>query len=95
MTNLKERFSLTLSLSFQVHLVFPILFLVICGFLIISSCYVSTMAVAVGMLVILSGIPIYYVTIARPNPFLCSISNKINDFCAKLFLCIPNTEKLD
>lgn len=74
---------------------FPIIFLIICGFLIISSCYVSTMAVAVGTAVILSGIPIYYVTIQRPIPFLCSLSNKVYEFCAKLFLCVPNNEKLE
>lgn len=77
------------------HLVFPILFLVICGFLIISSCYVSMMTVAVGTAVILSGIPVYYVTIHRPIPFLCSVSAKINEFCAKLFICMPNNEKLE
>lgn len=77
------------------HLVFPILFLIICGFLIISSCYVSTMAVAVGTAVILSGIPVYYFTIQRPIPFLTAMSSKINVFCAKLFLCVPNNEKLD
>lgn len=79
----------------KVHLVFPILFLIICGFLIISSCYVSTAAVLVGTAVILSGIPVYYVTIYRPIPFLSSMSSKINEFCAKLFLCVPNNEKFD
>lgn len=53
------------------------------------------MTVAVGTAVILSGIPVYYVTIHRPIPFLCSVSAKINEFCAKLFICMPNNEKLD
>lgn len=86
---------LLIYISLQVNLAFPIIFLVICGFLIISSCYVSTMAVGVGTAVILSGIPVYYVTIQRPIPFLCAFSHKINMLCAKLFLCMPNTEKVD
>lgn len=69
--------------------------MVTCGFLIISSCYVSTLAVGVGTAVILSGIPVYYVTIKRPISFLTRLSGSINQFCAKLFVCMPNTQKLD
>lgn len=77
------------------NLAFPIIFLVICGFLIISSYYVARVAVAVGTAVILSGIPVYYVTIQRPIPFLSKISHKINVLCAKLFVCMPNNEKFE
>lgn len=39
----------------KVNLVFPIIFLITCGFLIISSFYVSPVEVGVGCLIIVSG----------------------------------------
>lgn len=39
----------------KVNLIFPIIFLITCGFLVISSCYVSPVEVGVGCVVIISG----------------------------------------
>lgn len=81
--------------SFQVNILAPIIYLLICGFLVISSCYKTPMEVGIGTAIILTGIPIYYCTIHKPNPFLTRMSAKLNIFCAKLFLCMPNQEKFD
>jgi amino acid transporter len=39
----------------KVNLIFPIIFLITCGFLVISSCYVSPVEVGVGCIIIISG----------------------------------------
>uniref|UniRef100_U5EHX8 Putative amino acid transporter n=1 Tax=Corethrella appendiculata TaxID=1370023 RepID=U5EHX8_9DIPT len=79
----------------KVNLILPIIFLITCGFLVISSCYVSPIEVGVGLLVIISGIPVYYATIHNPFQCMTNFSHKINLFCAKLFVCMPNSEKVD
>jgi len=79
----------------KVNSIIPIIYLLTCGFLVISSCYKSALEVGVGTAIILSGIPVYYATIHRPIGFLTNTSQKINMFCAKFFVCVPNQEKFD
>lgn len=79
----------------KVNIIVPLTYLLTCSFLVISSIYIETFAVGIASLIILSGIPVYYITIHRPIPLLTSISHNINMFCAKLFLCVPNQEKFD
>jgi amino acid transporter len=77
----------------KVNIMFPIIFLITCGFLVISSCYVSPWEVGIGTLIIISGIPVYYLTIHHPVPALTRLSAQFNLFCSKLFLCMPNREE--
>lgn len=79
----------------KVNSIIPIIYLLTCGFLVISSCYKSALEVGVGTAIIVSGIPVYYATIHRPIGFLTNTSQKINMFCAKFFVCVPNQEKFD
>lgn len=79
----------------RVNILVPLIYLLTCSFLVISSIQQSPYAVGTATLIILTGIPVYYMTIARPIPFLTSISHNINMCCAKLFLCVPNQEKFD
>lgn len=51
----------------KVNLVFPIIFLITCGFLIISSFYVSPVEVGVGCLIIVSGKNVYLVDFLKIN----------------------------
>lgn len=79
----------------KVNLCIPVLYLLTCGFLVISSCYVSPMEVGVGTAIIVSGIPVFYATIHRPIPFLTKTSHALNILCAKFFVCVPYQEKID
>lgn len=79
----------------KVNIMVPLTYMIICSFLVVSSCYQEPIAVGFSTIVILLGIPVYYITIHRPTSFLNRISQNINMFCAKLFLCVPNEEKFD
>lgn len=79
----------------KVNIVIPLIYLLICSFLVLSSCYVSPKEVGFATLVILSGVPVYYITIYRPIALLTRISQNINNICSKLFLCVPNQDKFD
>ncbi|XP_055319731.1 Y+L amino acid transporter 2 [Sitodiplosis mosellana] len=79
----------------KVNILVPLTYMLTCSFLVISSIYQEPFAVGIASLIILSGIPVYYVTIHRPIPLLTSISHNINMFCAKLFMCVANQEKFD
>lgn len=75
----------------KVNIVLPVLFFVICGFLVISPCYVSPLEVSVGLCFITLGIPVYFITIAwKTKPkWLERSFHSFNTATAKLFLCVP------
>lgn len=75
----------------KVHLCLPILFFVICAFLVTFPCYVSPLEVGVAVVFILCGIPVYYVTIAwkKKPKWLSQAFQDFNTGCAKLFVCVP------
>ncbi|KAL5290896.1 SLC7A6.2 family protein [Megaselia abdita] len=79
----------------KVKLIFPIIYLITCSFLVISSVYVSPIEVGVGVAIILLGIPVYFLTIKYPIELFSNISQGINLWCSKFFLCMPNQEKFD
>lgn len=79
----------------RVSLALPVIYLIVCLFLVISSCFQSPGAVGVGTLIILSGIPVYYLTIHNPVKWLADTSQAINLWCSKFFICMPNQEKFD
>lgn len=81
----------------KISFILPVIFLLICGFLVIFPCYVSPLEVGVGLGFILCGIPVYLVTIAWQNKpyWLKKVFNEFNNCCAKLFLCVAdNDEKI-
>jgi len=49
--------------TFQVPMVLPIIFFIICAFLVTFPCYVSPWEVGVGIIIILFGIPVYWIFI--------------------------------
>ncbi|KRT83717.1 Amino acid permease, partial [Oryctes borbonicus] len=75
----------------KVNIALPIIFFVICAFLVTFPCYVSIEEVSVAVAFILCGIPVYYVTIAWESKpaWLQRSFNNFNDLCAKLFVCVP------
>lgn len=46
--------------SFQIPLWIPILFVVLCAFLVIVPCYERPYEVGMGILITVSGIPVYF-----------------------------------
>lgn len=79
----------------RVSLILPIIYLIVCLFLVIASCWESPKEVGVGTIIILTGIPIYYLTIHKPVEWLENTSQAINMWCSKFFICMPNQEKFD
>lgn len=72
----------------KVQLWIPVLFILICAFLIIVPCYVAPMEVGLGILITLTGIPFYYVGVAwkdKPKKFR-EWNQRITRCLQKLFL---------
>lgn len=80
----------------KISLILPIIFFIICTFLVVLPCYVSPWEVGVGIIIILSGIPVYWIFIYWKNKptWLVSASHDFNMTCAKLFVCVQE-EKND
>lgn len=80
----------------KVNILLPIIFFVICAFLVTFPCYVSPVEVVIGSSFIICGIPVYYVTIGWKNKpyWLSKIFNDFNNGCAKLFMCVPAEDEL-
>lgn len=78
----------------KVNIVLPVVFFIICTFLVTFPCYVSPWEVGVGLVFIISGIPVYFVFIAWQNKprWLTSASDNFNSMCAKLFMCVLEDE---
>ncbi|XP_043264295.1 large neutral amino acids transporter small subunit 1 isoform X2 [Colletes gigas] len=80
----------------KVSIVLPIIFFIICAFLVTLPCYVSPWEVGVGVIIILSGFPVYWIFIhwKRKPKWLVRTSHDFNMMCAKLFMCVQE-EKND
>ncbi|KAG7208652.1 hypothetical protein KM043_014857 [Ampulex compressa] len=80
----------------KVSIVLPVIFFIICAFLVTLPCYVSPWEVSVGVIIILSGIPVYWIFIYwdRKPKWLITASHELNMMCAKLFMCVQE-EKND
>ncbi|XP_066597360.1 Y+L amino acid transporter 2 [Prorops nasuta] len=80
----------------KVPIILPIIFFIICAFLVTFPFCVSPWEVGVGLAFILSGIPVYGIFIHWPSKpkWLISASHKLNMLCAKVFMCVQE-EKSD
>jgi len=81
----------------KVNLVLPILFFVICGFLVLMPVFEEPQVVGVGLAIILSGIPVYAIFIGWKNRpvwlknFILNMDNGIQ----KLFYAVPEDTHQD
>ncbi|KYN35286.1 Y+L amino acid transporter 2 [Trachymyrmex septentrionalis] len=82
----KKKFFISVSVS----IILPIIFFIICAFLVTLPCYVSPWEVGIGIIIILSGIPVYCIFIdEKTKPaWLINVSYNFNIACAKLFMCV-------
>ncbi|XP_015600329.1 Y+L amino acid transporter 2 isoform X1 [Cephus cinctus] len=80
----------------KVSIILPIIFFIICAFLVTLPCYVTPWEVGVGLIFIFSGIPIYWIFIQwkKKPQWLVLKSHELNMICAKLFMCVQE-EKND
>ncbi|XP_078041471.1 L-type amino acid transporter minidiscs [Augochlora pura] len=74
----------------KVSIVLPIIFFIICAFLVTVPCYVSPWEVGVGVIIILSGIPVYWIFIhwKKKPKWIVRSSHNLNTVCVKLFMCM-------
>lgn len=79
----------------KVSTILPCIYLLTASFLVISSCYQSPWEVGIGTLIIILGIPVFFLTIHQPQQWLTETSQRINVLCQKLFVCMPNQEKFE
>lgn len=81
----------------KVNIIFPIIFFIICLFLVTLPFYVSPWEVGIGLVLIISGIPMYLIFIYwKDKPlWLIRISDSFNLACAKMFLCVLEDGKRD
>jgi len=77
---------LCLIFSKQVHIIFPIIFFIICLFLVTLPFYVSSWEVGIGLVLIVSGIPVYFIFIYWKNKplWLIRTSGKLSIIVAHL-----------
>ena len=81
----------------RVNIIFPILFFVICGFLVLMPVFEEPEVVGVGCLIIVSGIPVYFIFIRLRSKMSClnRITNKIDTSLQKFFYAMPDMEHED
>ncbi|XP_054282679.1 Y+L amino acid transporter 2 [Macrosteles quadrilineatus] len=78
----------------KVNILLPITFFIICAFLVVLPCYVKPWEVGVGIIIILSGIPVYLIFIHWKNKprWLDDLGDSFNFTCAKMFMCVLSEE---
>ncbi|XP_049949253.1 Y+L amino acid transporter 2 [Schistocerca serialis cubense] len=81
----------------KVQIIFPIIFFVICLFLVTVPCYVKPWEVSIGLSFIVSGIPMYLIFIYWKNKpiWLAKASGSFNLLCAKMFKCVMEDGKYE
>ncbi|XP_041979565.1 large neutral amino acids transporter small subunit 1 [Aricia agestis] len=79
----------------KVNIVVPIVFSIICIFLVICSCFRTPFEVGIGVAFIVIGVPVFGVFVYWKNKpmWLQNASNNFNLFCSKLFLSLPEDSK--
>ena len=81
----------------KVNIIFPILFFLICGFLVIMPIFEEPEVVGVGLAIIASGVPVYLFFIKLRNrlTILDKIVNILDISLQKFFYALPDLEHED
>ncbi|KAL9695924.1 hypothetical protein quinque_015209 [Culex quinquefasciatus] len=72
----------------KVQLWIPVVFVIICAFLIVVPCYVAPYEVGMGVLITLAGIPVYWIGVAwkdKPESFERALRS-VTQFCQKMLM---------
>ena len=81
----------------RVNIVFPIIFFLICGFLVLMPVFEEPQVVGVGLAIIISGVPIFilFITHRSKISFLDSAITKLDLLLQKLFYAVPDLDHED
>ena len=79
----------------QVNLIFPIIFLLGCLFLVVFPIIQAPLDTAIGISIMLTGLPVYYLCIKLQGKikFVDAIMDHVTLFTQKLLLVLPVSEK--
>ncbi|XP_068621121.1 large neutral amino acids transporter small subunit 1 isoform X2 [Battus philenor] len=79
----------------RINLILPIVFLVVCTFLVVFSCFTHPVEVGIGIAFIALGVPLFCIFIMwKSKPFwMQNACNSFNLACSKMFLCLPEDSK--
>lgn len=71
----------------KTHISVPISYVLISGFVVVMSCYESAKEVGIGILIILTGVPVYYAFIHEPTKIssVSKLSDSMSRFTQKMF----------
>ncbi|ODN00877.1 Large neutral amino acids transporter small subunit 2 [Orchesella cincta] len=72
----------------KVHIILPIIFLLICGFLVVVPCFVRPIELGVGILITITGIPFYVIFIWWHPHFLSRLTTSTTEVVQKTFLSL-------
>jgi L-type amino acid transporter 5 len=81
----------------KVNIIFPILFVLICLFLIIFPCFDTPLVVGIGALITLSGMPVYYFGVVdQYKPLVYqNVMGKLTEICQKIFVAAHEDEDVE
>lgn len=72
----------------RVHIILPIIFLLICGFLVVVPCFVRPKELGVGILITLTGVPFYMIFIRWQPKCLNCVSTRLTRAVQKTFMSL-------
>ncbi|XP_044259521.1 Y+L amino acid transporter 2 [Tribolium madens] len=80
----------------KVNITVPIIFVLICVFLIILPCFEAPYEVLGGVLITLSGVPVYFRAVRQNKPLLPqSFMDKLTVICQKIFISAHEDEDVE
>jgi hypothetical protein len=78
---------------FNAGLVAPIVFIIAMSVLTLINIIYNPFDILVGMLILLSGLPIYWIFVVNRSTSVDKFSQTITIYLQKLFLVVPDTNK--
>ena len=76
----------------QVHLAFPIIYVLLTAVITILPMLSNPVETSIGIAMILSAFPVYFVFISRHSKTMGSFSTSISSFTQKFFLAVPEAK---
>lgn len=78
---------------FNAGVVAPVIFIVAIGFLTLVNMIFNPIDILVGMLILISGLPIYWLFVLKRPKSVDKLSESVSIYLQKLFLVVPENNK--